>query len=171
MIFGERIDEADSGFVQCGLGNGDIEKGEPSAIVAGTDLPQGLFGTGYHLLLDSLGLVARLFDTFGSQSDLPATLEPFDREVRLYLPLLGRGAVDVGPIERAVGQRQREARNDGDVAIAEQPGSREDSWIGARIGFLEAIVRVRPLAPGLEDGKIDWRKVGSGDGNLFLLGD
>ena len=26
MIFGERIDEADSGFVQCGLGNGDIDK-------------------------------------------------------------------------------------------------------------------------------------------------
>ncbi len=167
MIFGERIDEADSGFVQCGLGNGDIEKGEPSAIVAGTDLPKGLFGTGHDLLLDRLGLVARLFDAFGRQSDLPATLEPFDREVRLDLPLLGRSAVDVGPVERAVGQRQREARNDGDVAIAEQPGSREDSWIGARSGFLEAIVRVRPLAPGLEDGKIDWRKVGIGDGNLF----
>ena len=59
MIFGERIDEADSGFVQCGLGNGDIEKGEPSAIVAGTDLPKGLFGTGHDLLLDRLGLVAR----------------------------------------------------------------------------------------------------------------
>ena len=169
MIFGESIDEAYSGLVQCGLGNGDIEEGESSAIVAGTNFPERLFGTGNHLLLNRFGLMAGLFYPLGGQSDLPATLEPFDREIRLDLPLLGRGAINVGPVERAIGQGERKARDDGDVAVAEQPRACEDSGIGSRIGLLQAVVCIRPVAPGPEDGKIDRSEVGGVGGNFWSI--
>ena len=106
MIFRQSVDEPHTGVVQGRLGEGHIEEGEPSPIVASPHLPERLFGSRNDRLLYRFSLMTGLLDTLSGQCDLPSTFEPLYAQVGLDLPLLRSCAIDIGTVQSAIRKGQ-----------------------------------------------------------------
>ena len=106
MIFRQSVDEPHTGVVQGRLGEGHIEEGKPSPIVASPHLPERLFRSRNDRLLYRFGLMTGLFDTLSGQCDPSPKLEPLHAQVGLDLPLLRSCAIDIGTVQSAIRKGQ-----------------------------------------------------------------
>ena len=106
MIFRQSVDEPHTGVVQGRLGEGHIEEGKPSPIVASPHLPERLFRSRNARLLYRFGLMTGLFDTLSGQCDPSPKREPLHAQVGLDLPLLRSCAIDIGTVQSAIRKGQ-----------------------------------------------------------------